>query len=299
MLNQLFRLQVSKATQYKPMMNTPLDNEEQQAAAMAPSAPVMPDNTPLLTEGGDFAPNWYERFDELGESATTLSKFRRPEALAKSYAALERMKGYPGVDDAKRMQAFRLSVGLPEKAEDYAFTRPEGMPDEVWDEALSTKMASVAYEYGVPATAMNAILEHYSSESRAMLEAYAAEQQRQEQAADAELQQDWGLAYESNMQAVGAFIQHMGERAGVDMVALAEEPSLRNNPAFIKLMFEAARTTQEAPMLRGGAGEGAGAAEARRIAHDPNHPLHEAYMRTSHPQHKYANEEYDRLAFRR
>ena len=37
--------------------------------------------------------------------------------------------------------------------------------------------------------------------------------------------------------------------------------------------------------------------EAHRIAHDPTHPLHEAYMRTSHPRHKYANEQYDRLAF--
>jgi hypothetical protein len=62
-------------------------------------------------------------------------------------------------------------------------------------------------------------------------------------------------------------------------------------------MLEAAGLMDEAPLHTGGKPDNK--QEAYRIAHDPTHPLHEAYMRTSHPQHRYANEQYDRLAFGR
>ena len=88
-----------------------------------------------------------------------------------------------------------------------------------------------------------------------------------------------------------------GERAGVDTEALLHNPALRAEPAFAQLMLEAASLLQEAPMRSGMPSDGR--REAHRIAHDPAHPLHEAYMRTSHPQHRYANEQYDRLAFGR
>ncbi|MEE1265471.1 MAG: glucuronate isomerase, partial [Akkermansia sp.] len=115
--------------------------------------------------------------------------------------------------------------------------------------------------------------------------------------ADAALQQSWGPAYESNMNTIGAFLRTMGERAGINVEALMENPALRANPDFARLMLEAASLMEEAPLHTGK--EPDRKSEAHRIAHDPAHPLHEAYMRTSHPQHRYANEQYDRLAFGR
>ena len=50
---------------------------------------------PLMNAEGAFEPGWFTRFEELQPHAATLSKFRRPEALAKSYAHLEKLKGYP------------------------------------------------------------------------------------------------------------------------------------------------------------------------------------------------------------
>lgn len=35
-----------------------------------------------------------------------------------------------------------------------------------------------------------------------------------------------------------------------------------------------------------------------RMESDPSHPLYEAYMSVNHPNHKYANELYDRLTTR-
>lgn len=252
---------------------------------------------PLMDEQGAFAPEWYARFEELQPFAASLSKFQRPEALAKSYAHLERFRGYPDPTDAKRMAAFRSVVGLPEKSEDYALSRPENTPDEAWDEGMATALAHVAYEYGVPAPAMAAITEKYVDESKQMLEACRKREQEAIEQADTELQAEWGRAYENNMRTVGDFLEHMGAIAGVDVQELTENPALRANADFARLMLAIAHTQQEAPMRKGAAENSKD--EAYRIAHDPTHPLHEAYMRTSHPQHRYANEQYDRAAFGR
>lgn len=252
---------------------------------------------PLMDAQGDFAPEWYSRFEELQPYAATLAKFRRPEALAKSYAHLERLKGYPDPADADRMAAFRSAVGLPENADDYALPRPENTPDEAWDDALAASLAGVAHRYGVPAPAMAALSEQYVSESRRMIEACRAHEQAAIEQADAELQQDWGRRYEANMRTVGQFLHSLGERAGVDVHELAENPALRANADFARLMLAAAESLQEAPLHEGPTPDKKD--EAYRIAHDPHHPLHEAYMRTNHPQHRYANEQYDRAAFGR
>ncbi|MBR4107096.1 MAG: hypothetical protein IKK45_00200 [Akkermansia sp.] len=252
---------------------------------------------PLMDEQGAFTPGWFSRFEELQPYAASLSKFRRPEALAKSYASLERMKGYPDPADAPRMAAFRAAVGLPGDAAEFAITRPEDTPDEIWNDQLAGALSQVAYEYGVPPKAMEALAARYSEEGRR----FVADCHRREGAAiaeaDAALQQEWGGAYEANMDTIASFLSTMGERAGVDVRALVENPALRANPDFARLMLEAASLTQEAPLHTGNRPEGR--EEAHRIAHDPTHPLHEAYMRTNHPQHRYANEQYDRLAFGR
>ncbi len=284
-------------------MNTTKDNEvdmpaaagrhlESQPAAARPAA-----WSPLMAADGAFAPEWYSRFEDLQPYAATLAKFQRPEALAKSYAHLERLKGYPDPADAERMAAFRLAVGLPEQAADYSLTRPENTPDELWDEQLVNALAGVAHEYGVPARAMDALSERYTQEGCRMLAACHEAQQQAIEHADAELQQEWGRHYEGNMDKLVSYLNTLGARAGVNVQALMENPALRANADFARLMLAAASEVQEAPLREGIPADSR--QEARRIAHDPSHPLHEAYMRTNHPQHRYANEQYDRLAFGR
>lgn len=262
-----------------------------------PAGPEMPtaQPMPIMTDAGDFSPNWYEQFADLQPYATTLAKFKRPEALAKSYANLERLKGYPDVADARRMAAFREAVGLPATAEEYSLPRPEDTPAEAWDDGLATALAQVAYEYGIPSRAMEALTQRYAGESRQMLEACHAAEQQAVQQADAELQADWGRRYEDNMRTIGDFMTHLGSQCGVNVQELVENPALRANADFARLMLAAATMLQEAPLHTGNPADDKN--EAHRIAHDPAHPLHEAYMRTNHPQHRYANEQYDRLAF--
>lgn len=252
---------------------------------------------PLMDADGAFAPDWYKRFGELEPYGASLAKFRRPEALAKSYAHLERLKGYPDTTDSRRMAAFRAAVGLPESAEQFSIDRPEDTPDELWNPALVQSMAQVAYEYGVPPKAMEAMCRRYAAEGRRFMKEMQQQQEEAVRQADACLQELWGNRYEDNLRMVDAFLHTMGERAGIDTAALVQNPALQANPDFARLMLEAAALMQEAPLHTGAPADNR--QEARRIAHDPTHPLHEAYMRTNHPQHRYANEQYDRLAFGR
>lgn len=244
-----------------------------------PNAPAEP-TAAIMDAAGAFTPNWYEQFADLQPYAATLAKFKRPEALAKSYANLERMKGYPDVADARRMATFRAMVGLPATAEEYSLPRPEDTPDEAWDDQLAAALAQVAYEYGIPSRAMEALTQRYAGESRHMLEACHAAEQQALQQADAELQAEWGRSYEDNMRTIGDFMMHLGRESGVDVQGLVENPALRANADFARLMLAAASMLQEAPLRSGSPTNGKD--EARRIAHDPTHPLHEAYMRTIH-----------------
>lgn len=272
-----------------------MDNTENNDVPTTENQSAMPPQ--VMNTDGAFTPGWFTQFDELQPYAATLSKFQRPEALAKSYANLEKLKGYPDTADAARMAAFRAAVGLPPKAEDFALERPQDTPDEIWNEELVRQLSSVAYEYGVPPKALAALAERYTAEGRRFIERCQRDNATAVEQADAALQQSWGQAYEDNMNTIASFLRTMGERAGINVEQLMENPALRANPDFARLMLEAASLMEEAPLHTGK--QPAHKEEAHRIAHDPTHPLHEAYMRTSHPQHRYANEQYDRLAFGR
>lgn len=273
-----------------------LEAEAELPMPTGPSGLPMPEHMPVLAEDGSFAPEWYNRFEDLQPAARTLAKFKRPEALAKSYAALESLKGYPDPQDAAHMAAFRRSVGLPEKAEEFAIARPEDTPDDAWDDALAERLSQVAYEYGIPAPAMQALAGSYAKECRSQLEMWRAAQEKAVEEAEAELQSEWGTQYESNLQAAQNALLRLSSECGVDGDALMDNPALRTSPDFIRVLNEAAKLMEEAPMRRGGSSDNP-KEEARRMLYDPSHPLHEAYMKTNHPQHKYANELYDRLAF--
>ena len=272
-----------------------MDNTEEKTVPTPLPHEAQP--APIMNADGAFAPGWFTQFEELQPYAATLSKFHRPEALAKSYANLEKMRGYPDTADTARMAAFRAAVGLPATAEEFAMERPQDTPDELWNDELVKQLSGVAYEYGVPPKALAALAERYTAEGRRFMERCQQEHAAALAQAEAELQHSWGPAYEENLQTISSFLNTMGERTGVNVQHLMENPALRANADFARLMLEAASLMDEAPLHTGQKTDQKN--EAHRIAHDPTHPLHEAYMRTSHPQHRYANEQYDRLAFGR
>lgn len=252
----------------------------------------------LLGEDGGFVPDWYARFDELKGMEKSLSKFKTPEALAKSYAELERLRHYPGVENEEQMARFRRMAGLPESEEEYRLERPESMPESEWNAGLAERMARTAYRYGVPPEAMNALQETMSQAYEEAREQMMDSRMEMETQAEQSLQHEWGANYERNMGRATAALQRLASETGVDADALLDNPGLGSNPDVIRLLYQASRLLDEAPLHHSGAADPSPEGEAIRMESDPSHPLYEAYMNVNHPNHKYANELYDRLISR-
>lgn len=269
----------------------PEETSTQESTALLEKSPR------ILDDEGQFCPDWCQHYEDLKPIAKSLAKFRRPEALAKSYAELERMRSYPGEDQPERMGAFRRLVGLPETVEEFHLEKPEDMSEEHWNAPLAEKLGQVAYTYGVPAVAMKAMTRAYAQEFKSFMD---SEEQQQEEAIEEtreELKSEWGRRFDQSLEQTRSVVMRLSERCGVDPNSLLNSPVLSSNADFIRIMHEAAVLLDEAPMRTSEGHVARPQDEARRIESDPQHPLHEAYMKTNHPNHKYANQLYDKLAF--
>ena len=196
------------------------------------------------------------------------------------------------------MARFRRLAGLPESEEEYRLERPESTPESEWNADLAERMARTAYRYGVPPEAMNALQETMAQaydEAREHMEDARMEMEMQ---AEQSLQQEWGSNYERNMGRAAAVLRRLASETGVDADALLDNPGLGSNPDAIRLLYQASRLLDEAPLHHTGNAVPSPAEEAMRMESDPSHPLYEAYMNMNHPNHKYANELYDRLTTR-
>ncbi len=251
----------------------------------------------IVTSEGNFAPEWYKQFEDLRDIEKSLVKFHSPAALAKSYAEMEKMRHYPGLEQKDRMVTFRRMVGLPDSREEFALECPEGMSAEEWNTEMSRDMAGIAYEYGVPPQAMAALSQRYAVEYQKAATDAQARLEEQMNAEEQSLQEEWGGSYERNMRQAATMVERLSERAGINASELMDNPSFGGNADFIRLMREVSLMIGEAP-LRGESEQAPVAAnEARRIESDPSHPLHDAYMNVNHPNHKFANETYDKILF--
>lgn len=283
-------------------------NNMPDSPARETSADVSPENSSdipfpvvdgIVTPDGNFVPEWYKKFEELKDVEKSLTKFRSPAALAKSYAAIEKMRNYPGHDQKDRMVTFRRMVGLPDTCEEFSLECPEGISPEEWNTEMARDMAGIAYEYGVPPQAMAALSQRYAVEYQKAAADAQARLEEQMNIAEQSLQQEWGGSYERNMRQAATMVERLSERAGIDASELMENPSFGGNPEFIRLMREVALMVGESPLKGESTPTPDSSNEARRIESDPAHPLHDAYMNVNHPNHKFANETYDRMIFGR
>ena len=86
--------------------------------------------------------------------------------------------------------------------------------------------------------------------------------------------------------------------SGEEVRAVVDDPVIGTNPVMIRLLAQMGAMMQDEPakgLNRPGGAAAGGKAEAERMMHDPSHPLHEAFMNPNHANHRYADEQYNRL----
>ncbi len=268
--------------------------------------PAPPSGAHILDENGQFAPEWWNGHESLAELGKTLRKFKSPEALAKSYAELEKMKSYPEAGDEEKMSRFRQFMGLPQNPEEYKLTPPELKEGHelCWDHDLASEISQTAHKYAIPLPALQAVAEvftqaqekHFEQERELMEE---RQREEQESSMDA-LRQLWGARCSHKIAAASSTLERLSREAGIAPDQLSRDPRIGSNPDFIRLLNHVGELLGDPPLKGADSSQAASAREeALQMERDPGHPLHEAYMNYKHPNHEYANRLYDKAMLKK
>ena len=230
------------APEATPEANTPAVLEAARGVSESPK---------IITETGEFTEGWTSKYPEL--EGVNLDKFKSVDALAKSYAHLERQKGgayYPQEDwNEEKVASYREAAGVPETSDQYNI-KPEELPEGViWDDDYANKVADIAHKYHVPAKAVhelvNADLEYKQGLGTAMTQ--QAEQERQQ--AEEALRQEWGMNFDKNVDKASTALGELAKRSNLseeDFQGL--KTRFGNDPSFIKMMSNLSSLVAEGKM---------------------------------------------------
>ena len=270
-------------------------------AAVPGSEPanLQPDQSQLnaiLNDDATFANNWWQNYESLADRGKSLSKFKDPEGLAKSYHELEKSKGVPGADASEEaIAAFRAANAIPNEAKGYELKLPEELQGDVKQavEAELPQWLDKFHSINLTPHQAQQLADTQMGMIQEAMQNQQAQQYEAEQAAIQGLQKEWGPAYKANLDKAQKVFDRFAAAAGVDPAQI----SFTNDPAFAKMMAAIgaemgessfAKTSGETPAeLRGGAHE------ADQIITNKDHPDNSAYWNPSDSRHR---EVQDRVA---
>ena len=240
----------------------------------------------MLGEDGSFNPEWFGH-GELADYQASLSKFKDPTALAKSYANLEKMKGVPAMgegSDENAILAFRKANGIPEESTGYDIKLPEVEGVDFPEGALE-KYQGIANALNLTPSQAQLLTDNHVAmmgEESQLMEAQHAQKTEQD---ITDLRKEWGFKFDANIEAAKNTFQMFTSEAGISQEQ-AEE--LSANPAFARIMQAVSTKFGEANYVKGGAsnpviGNKEGGLD---IINNPDNPDHAALNNPNDPRHQ-------------
>lgn len=189
------------------------------ATADATEAPAAAD--PAAPPAAGAPPDWRASLPEDLRAAPSLTKFADPAALAKGYVEAEKLISRKGAilpkegDPPEVLAAWRAAVGVPEKAEDYGLSAPEGVPAEAWDTERATAFAGVAHELGLTPAQAKGLAEWAAKDSAGALAKFTSGIEADGRPMEQVLKAEWGAQYDSNVDAAKRAAAQFGEEAAL------------------------------------------------------------------------------------
>lgn len=205
--------------------------------------------------------------------------------------------------DEAAMTAWREALGMNKEfaGEEFLPAAPEGLPEGVWDAEAVEVLGRKAWELGVPKEAFAGIVSEFAARSAEAQKAAQAAEVERVAGVETQLKEVWGDQYGTNMKSAVSAVETLAKMAGIggdEAQAVVNDPVIGSNPVMIRLLAQMGAMLGDVPAkglnMSGGAAAG-GKVEAERIMNDPSHPLHEAFMNPNHANHRYADEQYNRL----
>lgn len=112
----------------------------------------------LVSSDGTFSENWMLNLDEDLQANSKMKQFKDLNSMARSFDSAERMIGKDKIakpsettTDEEWKEWFRLS-GTPEDPNDYNLSKPENLPDELYDEEFVNKARAFFHEINLTKT---------------------------------------------------------------------------------------------------------------------------------------------------
>lgn len=240
--------------------------------------------------------------DTLPESLrpTLGAKFKDLNSLANSYSELEKHLGadkatilkIPSERTPEAMREVHKALGAPETADGYEFNVPD---DSLFSKESITELKSMLHAEGVPAGLAGKLQEWYDKQVQAIGGDFSQQREYDMQAAQSELKQSWGMAYDTNIRLVNAYINKTANDA-------EEAQSIRNavgnNPVALRWLAKQAEQNvpaKDLEMLLHGRPTSPDSAKTR-MAEIRAHPLYMDPMQVNNPQRVAMIKEMETLA---
>ena len=203
----------------------------------------------IVNETGEFKQGWTSSFPEL--EGINLDKFKSVDALAKSYAHLERQKNasyYPQEDwNEDKIQSYREVAGVPETPSDYRI-KPEVLPEGVqWDDEYAGKIAELAHKHHIPAKAVQDLVAADLERQQATATDFEKHIENQRKEAEDSLRQEWGMRYDKEVEKAGKALGNLAKESNLSEEEFAQvKTNYGNDPVFIKMMSKLSSQFSEA-----------------------------------------------------
>lgn len=206
----------------------------------APTPDPPPSSTPAMFDGeGNFTDNWTQSLKDASlHDNTTLKEAKSVESLAAMTVSAQKMIGTDKIaipneassDD--EWLAFHKAGGRPETADDYAFARPEELPEEYYQPELAKAAQDLMHKLGLSKKQADTL---FAFNNDTVIAEIAKRSQDAELAATKlqdGLYADWGNAFEQK--------KHLGNiainegTAGNDEFKARLAEKFGNDPDFIR-----------------------------------------------------------------
>ena len=259
------------------------------------------DNKPGGASGDNPPPggktfDWTEIKQALPEDLradSSLSTINSLEGLVKGYVHSQKAMGNKvSIPDKhateEDWQQFARKLGVPEKAEEYDFKRPEGVDVE---EEFVKGLREVGHKAGILPHQMEKVFGQYVDWVNKFSETQEATIQAQHEKDVNELKAEWGEAFEDRKKAANVAFKELLPDEGLRERLIND--GLASHPAVVRILANAAKLFNEDTFVGHGEGKLGGLTpkealeKAQQIQGDDSHP----YRIPGHPNHKAAQEE--------
>ena len=272
-------------------------------------APVPPPAGSEARGGSEGQPDPRDWLPEPYRADPTFKDLKDIDGLAKSYKHAASLVGIdkaqvlriPAADDAEGWAAVHAQLGRPEAPEGYEFPEMPAPLDTVMEQAAR----GAFHKAGLSAAQGRQVMELYGGLVQQAQQQRAQQAEQLEAAVVADLQKEWGEAFDARVAAANQVINELGGEPlaqAMQSVELADGTRLGQHPALIRFLAEIGARLAEPTALKGGAGGAtapgpytpeAALAEVSRLRDDKE--FHAARRTPTHPDHARNAALWDRL----